>query len=99
MICIKLGSTDTCYHSWERYFSSILVSIQDHHAAASRSASYFPLKSQVVSYLHGILQYGNKPSIMVWWNSDVHANKVNVLNHNFACKPMQMPFDIKKKSN
>lgn len=33
---------------------------------------------------------------MVWWNSDVHANNVNMLNHNFACKPMQMPFDIKK---
>lgn len=21
---------------------------------------------------------------------------MNMLNHNFACKPMQMPFDIKK---
>ena len=46
-------------------------------------------------YLHKILQYGNKSNVMVWWSSDVHANN-NMLNHNFACKPMQMPFDIKK---
>lgn len=94
--CIKLGSIDICSHSWVGYFTSILASIQDLLTAASSSSSYFPLKSQVVSHLHKTLQYGNKSSVMVWWNSDVHANNVNMLNHNFACKPMQMPFDIKK---
>lgn len=48
-----------------------------------------------MTYLHKILQYGNKFNVMVWWSSDVHANN-NMLNHNFACKPMQMHFDIKK---
>lgn len=92
--CIKLGSIDVCYHSWVGSFISILARVQDLLTAASSSSSYFPLKSQVVS--HKTLQYGNKSSVMVWWNSDVHANNVNMLNHNFACKPMQMPFDIKK---
>lgn len=96
MVCIKLGCIDICYHSWEGCFFSFLPSTQDDHAAASRSSSYIPLESQVGSYLHKILQYGNKSSVMVWGNSDVHANSVNMLNHNFACKPMQMSFDIKK---